>query len=425
MSKEERISIESDLNTPGVMLKTAAAHIDRDPKTVRVEVKKHSIIRIRCNQRNKCGLQKVCTKVRLCPDCMTGHCKECHHDSCNQICPDYTDRPVCDRLRRWPYVCNSCSSLSICRLPKLFYYADKAQIEHSHSVSDWKTGPQIPEKDMAIIYKAFQRNVSKGHSVTVIIAKNSLSISPSTAYRYISSHFIPGVLNMNLKRKIRYTPRSSSKPILLPKNHDWLNGRKFTDYQARIEDSPDINVWQMDTVIGHHGSDEKCILTLLYTKTNLQLYFLLNSCTAANVIKIFDAIKGVLGSELFKETFPVILTDNGTEFSNPILIETDPQTGEQLIHVYYCDPRRSEQKGKCEKNHEHLREIIPQGYSMNTLSKHDINRASNMVNNYPRKSLQYRSPYEASLLFLNEKVLGLNRLTHLANEEVNLIPILH
>jgi hypothetical protein len=33
-------------------------------------------------------------------------------------------------------------------------------------------------------------------------------------------------------------------------------------------------------------------------------------------------------SELFH---PVILTDNGSEFSDPLRIETDPQTGEKLI----------------------------------------------------------------------------------------------
>ena len=127
---------------------------------------------------------------------------------------------------------------------------------------------------------------------------------------------------------------------------------------------------------------------------------------------------------ILQKTFPVILTDNGSEFSDPLRIETDPQTGEKLISVYFCDPRRSDQKAKCEKNHEELRELIPSGLSMNSLSKHDINQASNMINNYPRSSLNYLSPYEASLIFLNEKVLQLNRLTHLSNDQVKLAPIL-
>ena len=422
--KEERISIETDLNIPGIMLKTVAEHIDRDTKSVRYEVTHHCILRIRANQRNKCGLQKLCTKVRLCDDCVTGHCRECHHDNCNEICPDFTERPVCLRLQRWPYVCNGCADLSVCKLPKLFYYASEAERDHRHSVSDWKTGPRTSEIDMAGIIKAFQEGTAKGLSVDVIIAVYHLSISVATAYRYIDDHLIPGVKNIDLKRKSRYSARDTGKAKIVPKNHDWLEGRKYTDYLDRISADPNINVWQMDTVIGKHGSEEKCILTLLYTRTNLQLYFLLDACTAANVVRVFDAIKDSLGIELFQKTFPVILTDNGSEFSDPLRIETDPQTGEKLISVYFCDPRRSDQKAKCEKNHEELRELIPSGLSMNSLSKHDINQASNMINNYPRSSLNYLSPYEASLIFLNEKVLQLNRLTHLSNDQVKLAPIL-
>lgn len=80
---------------------------------------------------------------------------------------------------------------------------------------------------------------------------------------------------------------------------------------------------------------------------------------------------------------------------------------------YYCKPRRSNHKGKCEKNHEHFRECVPKGKSMNTLTQKDINYVSDMVNNYPRKSLNFNSPIDIAALSLNKKVLSLNKLTHL------------
>ena len=94
-----------------------------------------------------------------------------------------------------------------------------------------------------------------------------------------------------------------------------------------------------------------------------------------------------MGIELFIETFTIILTDNGTEFHDPLSLETDPETGEKLISLYFARPRCSDDKGKYEKNHEHFREKIPKGYSMNGLTKHDINFVSNQVNNYVRKKL--------------------------------------
>ena len=143
------------------------------------------------------------------------------------------------------------------------------------------------------------------------------------------------------------------------------------------------------------------------------------------VNRIFDAIKFYLGTSLFRETFTIILTDNGSEFHDPLSIETDPQTGEKLIDVYYARPRRSDDKGKCEKNHEHFRECVPKGASMDSLSKKDVNYVSNMVNNYPRRKFNYNSPYELALLFLNKKVLELNRLKHLSKNVVDLQPIIH
>lgn len=67
-------------------------------------------------------------------------------------------------------------------------------------------------------------------------------------------------------------------------------------------------------------------------------------------------------------TFPVIITNNGSEFNDPLSLETDAYTGEKLVSIYYCKPRRSDQKGKCEKIHEHFRECVPKGKSMNTLT---------------------------------------------------------
>ncbi len=172
-------------------------------------------------------------------------------------------------------------------------------------------------------------------------------------------------------------------------------------------------------------SDEKCVLSLLHRRSNLQLYFLLRHKNMFEVMYLFDTIKTFLGIELFRETFTIILTDNGTEFHDPLSLETDPETGEKLISIYFARPRRSDDKGKCEKNHEHFREKIPKGYSMNGLTKHDINFVSNQVNNYVRRKLNYQSPYIIAKLVLNEKVLELNRLHSIPPKAVDLTPILH
>ncbi len=112
--------------------------------------------------------------------------------------------------------------------------------------------------------------------------------------------------------------------------------------------------------------------------------------------------------------------DNGSEFKDPLMIETSMLTGEKLTNVFFCEARRSDQKAKCEKNHVHFRECVPKGISMNPLDFKKLYYVSNQVNNCPRKSLGFQSPYKIAFDILNKKVLELNRLSFVRPIDVNL-----
>lgn len=130
-------------------------------------------------------------------------------------------------------------------------------------------------------------------------------------------------------------------------------------------------------ILSRQGDEEKCVISLLHTKSNLQLFFLLKEKSMLAIQRVFKKIKDVLDSELFSMTFPIILTNNSSEFNDPLSLESDVYMGEKLIYIYFARPRCSDDKGKCEKNYEHFREKIPKEYSMNTLTKHDIIFISN------------------------------------------------
>ena len=51
------------------------------------------------------------------------------------------------------------------------------------------------------------------------------------------------------------------------------------------------------------------------------------------VTKIFNQLKQILGMDEFKRLFEVILTDNGTKFSDPESIEFDFNTGENFVFI--------------------------------------------------------------------------------------------
>ncbi|MEG0553850.1 MAG: IS30 family transposase [Carnobacterium sp.] len=424
LSLEERKTIESLLNTPHIQLRQIAKNLSRSEKAIRYEITKHITIRVRSNQHNKCGRQNTCCIQRLCTHCISGTCSQCKYESCNELCDQFIPKPLCNRTNRFPYVCSGCSKIEKCKLPKAFYISSMANTQAKRDNSIWKMGPQLSPKEMKKVGEVLKAGIKKKQSIDVVIHENSLPLSTSTAYRHIANRHFAGVINLDLKKQVSYAKRPS-KVTQTPLNYDYLEGRRYCDFcDGLCTWDASLPIWEMDTVIGKKNADEKCVLSLLHRPSNLQLYFLLERKDSLEVSKIFTVFKQVLGYDLFKETFPIILTDNGSEFSDPLSLETDCDTGEKLIHVYFCDPRRSDQKGKCEKSHVHFRECVPKGISMNPLSKKDINFISNMVNNYPRKQFNYNTPLTIASLTLNKKVFELNRLKPTPLDQVILTPII-
>ena len=118
-----------------------------------------------------------------------------------------------------------------------------------------------------------------------------------------------------------------------------------------------------------------------------------------------NAIERVLGAKTFNKLFPVILTDNGSEFSNPKEIEYRDAVPSLRTKVFYCDPSSPYQKGACEVNHELIRRILPKGSSFDDLTQEDIFLMMNHINSYKRKKLNNRSPYDAFSFYYGEDLL--------------------
>ena len=104
---------------------------------------------------------------------------------------------------------------------------------------------------------------------------------------------------------------------------------------------------------------------------------------------------------MFKKLFPVILTDNGSEFSNPDALEKSCMTDGRRTRIFYCDPYSSWQKGHVENNHENLRKVFPKGNSMNQFSQEDVNLAVSHLNSFARASLN-----DVPAIVLFEQIYG-------------------
>ena len=98
----------------------------------------------------------------------------------------------------------------------------------------------------------------------------------------------------------------------------------------------------MDSVEGRKGG--KVFLTVYFRSCSLMLAFIRDYNTARSVTEVLNRLYELLGHETVTMLFPVILTDRGSEFTDPLSIEFNAE-GERRTHVFYCDPQRSDQKG--------------------------------------------------------------------------------
>lgn len=102
------------------------------------------------------------------------------------------------------------------------------------------------------------------------------------------------------------------------------------------------DVVEMDTVKGVREQGKR-LLTMIFRKNNVMLLFLMPDGKAESVKRVFDYLEAGLGTDIFRRLFPVILTDNGSEFKRVDNLELMIEDGLLMyrIHLYYCDPMAS------------------------------------------------------------------------------------
>lgn len=198
-------------------------------------------------------------------------------------------------------------------------------------------------------------------------------------------------------------------------------GRTYEDYIDYCNRHSGLPVTQMDSVEGKKGG--KVLLTIHFVKAELMIAFLRNANDSQSVIDIFDRLYLELRPDIFMSIMPLILTDNGSEFSNPKAIEFDRQ-GNPRTRIFYCDPSSPGQKGSAEKNHEFIRYVLPKGTSLDHLTQEDITLLMNHVNSYSRESLGNKCPYEMFAFLYGEDVLHALGCHKVPPNNVNLTPSL-
>jgi IS30 family transposase len=352
MTLEDRIEIQECLSK-GMTFKAVAARIGKDPTTVSKEVKLHS-----------CSYSNGFTKT----------------DEC---CPD---------LLRAPFVCNGCQKRHSagCRYVKRKYIAKQAQAEYERVLTESREGIPLNKAEFYETESKISAAVKSGQHIYHAIQANDLSVAKSTVYRHIAKGYYT-ISPLDLPRAVKFRPRKEKPRDYVPKGIKI--GRSYEDFLCLMQDNPLLPYVEMDTVIGRNGG--KVIMTFQFVNVNIMFGILMDNRTAAEAgARIID-LKHKLKENgiLFGDVFPVILTDNGGEFSYVFAFEND-LNGTKESCLFFCDPNASYQKPHVENNHILFRDIVPSGSSFDGFTQETVNLIFSHINSVKRMQFNGKSAFE-------------------------------
>ena len=385
LTLEARQEIERCLNMGGITFKSIARRVGKSPTTISREIKKHLVYK----------------------EAPAIHKRGDGTPIVNKQCP---------KLMKAPFVCNGCEKRSYnrCSYRKQFYYANKAHEEYSFTLVDSREGIPLNKQEFYETDAIISNAIKKGQRMYHITKTYDTGISMSSAYRYLHKGYL-SIGKMDMARMPKFRARKQYRVPGVPKAVKV--GRTYDDFQAYITEH-EINHWvEMDTVIGRVGG--KVIMTLNFTQMNFMFGLLLDDKSSAEAADKIRKLKKSLQLEghRFGDIFPLLLTDNGGEFSN-VAAFTDDAEGLPQSKLFFCDPYCSSQKPKVEKNHSIFRDVVPKGETFDYFTQEIVNTIFSHVNGSKRKSLNGKSPYEAFVYFFNEEVASLLGIHHVPAEDV-------
>ncbi len=157
---------------------------------------------------------------------------------------------------------------------------------------------------------------------------------------------------------------------------------------AAIEKRHRTGHWEIDTMMGESlGESSDCILTLVERKSG---YVQIGKLSARTVEQASKATLALMRRH--PEQFKTITSDNGTEFHGYAQIEAKSQ-----VRFYFATPHHSWERGTNENTNGLIRQYLPKGQSMTSLTQSQCDAIAHHLNERPRKRHAYKTPNECFL----------------------------
>lgn len=206
------------------------------------------------------------------------------------------------------------------------------------------------------------------------------SISHERIYQFlIQDKFNGGKLYKHLRHKNKkYRKRYGS-----PARQCTIRNRRMIDERPSVvDDKSRIGDWEIDTIIGKNH--KQAIVSIVERKSKFTILKKVPRKTAQNVTEAtIEALKKYTDSVLS------ITGDNGTEFAHHEKISEQLETD-----FYFAHPYSSWERGLNENTNGLVRQYLKKGSSFEKVTDAELNNIMSLLNNRPRKTLDYQKPAE-------------------------------
>ena len=211
-------------------------------------------------------------------------------------------------------------------------------------------------------------------------ASTGKPISHETIYQYLRE-YEPEMIRVYIRRKGKKYRSKAAKAKA--KQQYWGNKRSISDRPLIVGERKELGHWEGDTITD--GSHSGGVVTNVEIKSGLLVASKIDTHRAYETydvtVKDFDNVPD--------EACISITYDNGSEFSYHESIEDGTN-----MTVYFAHPYSPWERGCNENLNGLLRQFIPKGTDMSTVTEKDLQHYVQLLNDRPRKRHGFKTPNE-------------------------------
>ena len=207
--------------------------------------------------------------------------------------------------------------------------------------------------------------------------EEGIKVSHETIYKFIRQD-ASGKLAANCRHKMRYHRKGLRKHETKATN---IRNRVSIHERPAEADGKRFGDWEMDLIVDKDGN---AILTMIERSTNhLIMEKLKHGKKAMPLAKTVRRLLMPYKGNLLR----TITTDNGSEFAEHEWIARHLDA-----RIYFTDSYSSWQKGAIENTNKLIRQYIPKGTDISTITDKRIKSIQAKINSRPREKLKFNTP---------------------------------